>query len=216
MQRTKGHPTKRLAAIALMVIASALLVACGSSSSGTTAANTSAASTSPAAPAGTPAGSVPGAGPARGRFAAVRECLKKNGITLPQRVPGKPGQAPPPGGAVPLGGAGGYAGGAQLPKGVTRTQFEAALKKCGGSRLGGLGAQSRLRRPGFQRALASFATCMRQNGIALPAPNTSGSGPIFNTSGLNTNTARFRAAQQKCAPLLTSGARTGGQAPPVG
>ena len=68
-------------------------------------------------------------GPNAGRFAAMRECLQKNGITLPKRTPG---QRPvrrrlsrrrrwqrrrrP-----------------QLPKGVTRAQYEAAVKKCGGA-----------------------------------------------------------------------------------
>ena len=40
--------------------------------------------------------------PNSGRFAAVRECLQKNGITLPQRTPG---QRRPPGAA------GGFLGG---------------------------------------------------------------------------------------------------------
>ncbi|MGO9489748.1 MAG: hypothetical protein ACLQBB_12055 [Solirubrobacteraceae bacterium] len=202
MHRIRGNPTKRLAVIALMVIASALLAACGSSSSASTTASSTAAA------AKTPAGT---------RFAALRECLKKNGITLPQRTPGTTGQRhPPTGGAFPLGGggAGGFAGGAHLPSGVTRAQYEAALKKCGGG-VGRFGPRARLNSASFKKSLESFSACMRQSGINLPAPNTSGSGPIFDTKGLDTTSAAFRSAQSKCASLLAF-RRPGTPGPPAG
>jgi hypothetical protein len=176
------HTSKaaRVSAIVALAIASIVLTACGSSSKGSATA-TASASSSPS----------PGASGSRGgRFAAVRECLAKNGITLPPRSPGQ-GRG---GGLFP----GGPGGGPQLPRGVTRAQFEAALKKCGGLGRGGLGGARRLKDPAFKQALAKFAACMRENGVQVPEPNTSGKGPIFNTSGLNTNSAGFRNAELKC------------------
>ncbi len=72
-----------------------------------------------------------GSPPARAasRFKALRECLQKNGITLPKRTPGQR----PPGGFL------GGAGGPQLPAGVTRAQYQAAVKKCGGAAFAGAG-----------------------------------------------------------------------------
>lgn len=195
MQSNRSHKTAPLAALALALLAAILLAACGSSSKGSSTASSTASSA---------------AAPRAGRFTALRECLKKEGITLPQRVPGKPG-SPPAGGAVPFGG--GFRGGQQLPKGVTRAQFEAALKKCGGGSGGRFGGGGRLRSTTFKKALEKFAVCMRQNGVDVPTPNTSGSGPVFSTKGLDTSSAKFRAAQQKCSSLLNVG-RPGGQGAP--
>jgi hypothetical protein len=131
----------------------------------------------------------------------MRECLQKNGITLPQRTPGSGG---PAGGG--FSGAGG--GGPQLPKGVTRAQYEAALKKCGGGNFrGGFGGPNRpggnrINSPVFRQALVKYAACLRQNGINIPAPNTSGKGPIFSTKGLNSTSPQFRAAATKCRSVL--------------
>jgi hypothetical protein len=133
----------------------------------------------------------------------VRECLQKNGITLPQRPPGQRG-AHPGGPSGFLGGDG--AGGPQLPNGVTRAQMQAALKKCGAGgqfRRGG----ARLQSPAYKAALAKFAACMRENGVNVPAPNTSGNGPIFSTKGLNTASAQFRSAELKCRSDLTGALR---------
>jgi hypothetical protein len=205
MQRNDSHMIRRIAALATMLLAASVLAACGSSSKG----STTAASKTTASGARTPGG----------RFTALRECLKKNGITLPQRVPGKPGGGrPPTGGAVPFGGGGrtgGFAGGT-LPKGVTRAQFEAAMKKCGGGARGNFGARSRIGSAGFKKALTAFASCMRKEGIDVPAPNTSGKGPIFSTKGLDVKSAKFRAAQQKCASLLRTSAAPGGTGAPGG
>ena len=45
--------------------------------------------------------------------------------------------------------------------GVTRAQYEAALKKCGGVRAASPAAVRRFSSPAFKQALAKFATCMR-------------------------------------------------------
>lgn len=180
-QRTQMRTTHRnrylASALALAALALAL-AACGSSNSTSTKTTTvvsdsASASTSPTSPA---TGS--------GRFKAFRECLAKNGITLPQR---SKGQNP--------GGPGGFLGGG-APSGSNRSQYEAAIKKCGGPAAGHFHRFAG--RPKNAQAFAAFATCMRKNGVALPEPNTSGKGPIFDTKGLNMASATFRAAEQKC------------------
>jgi hypothetical protein len=88
---------------------------------------------------------------------------------------------------------------------VTRAQYEAALKKCGGGLNGGAffrGGAGGFNSPVVKQALAKFATCMHENGINVPAPNTSGKGPVFNTKGLNTGSAAFKAAETKCSSDL--------------
>ncbi len=190
---------KRAMAVLVLLLASLALAACGGSSSSSSSSNASASAS---------ASATGGVGPRSGRFAAVRECLAKNGITLPKRTPGT-GRPP---------GAGGFFGGAAgrpLPKGVTRAQYEAALKKCGGN-LAGRGRF--FNSPARAQALATFAKCMRQNGVNLPAPNTSGSGPVFDTKGLNTASAAFRAAESKCQGELQQAipGRAGGAGAPPG
>jgi hypothetical protein len=199
----RRKPAAAGAVVLVLLLACLGLVACGGSSSSSSSATTATTSAST----GTGA-----KGPNAGRFAAIRECLQKNGITLPKRTPG---QKRPYGGAGGFlgGGAGGSgaAGGPQLPKGVTRSQYEAALKKCGGGAFAGRGG-ARFKSPAFQAALAKFATCMRENGVNVPAPNTSGSGPVFDTKGIDTTSAQFKAAEAKCRSDLTGAFRRGGGA----
>ena len=203
LYRDPANKTTRVLAVLALALASLLLAACGSSSK-TTSATTATSGTSK--------------GPATARFAALRECMKKDGITLPTPVARKPGGAgPPSGGAFPLGGA--PAGTRRLPKGVTQARFQAAMRKCGGNAFPGRGGSKgrfgRVSSPSFRKALAKFATCLHQNGVAVPAPNTSGNGPIFNTKGLNINSPKFKAAQKKCKSLLrVSPGVAGAGAPP--
>jgi hypothetical protein len=185
MHHLNGNTRKPTAtAIVVLLLAGLLLSACGSSSKGSSSSANAAAAVSNGAGTG-----PTGASGRAGRFTALRECLQKSGITLPRRTPG----------ARPAPGAGGFLGGAngpQLPKGVTRAQYQAALQKCGAGAF--LGSGPRVRSPAFKQALAKFATCMRENGVNVPAPNTSGNGPIFNTKGLSTASTQFRAAEAKC------------------
>jgi hypothetical protein len=178
------------AAVLLLLLASLALAACGSSSKSS--------STSSAAAAGARTGAAPStSATGASRISALRECLQKDGVTLP-----KPGA----GGA--LGGLLLYGRGRPLPKGLSRAQYEAALKKCAGS--------LPPRRPfnnatGLQAFALQFAACMRQNGINLPVPKT-GKGPVFNTKGLNTSSPQFRAAFVKCrASILGAGRPSGGR-----
>jgi hypothetical protein len=176
-------------AILALALASIVLAACGSSNSSTTATQSASATT--------PGAGGTGAAPGGSRFTAFRECMQKQGITLPTR---KPGEQP---------GGGFLGGGPQLPAGVTRAQYEAALTKCGSLRPrfgGGAGGRGqRFRSPAFTAALVKFGTCMRENGIALPAPNTTGKGPVFSTGGINTTSPQFKAAESKCSPVLRQG-----------
>ena len=204
-----------VAAVVVLLLACLGLVACGGSSSSTTSSSANAASTGGASgtsstgSTSTTTPGTPGSGRGSARFAAMRECLQKNGITLPKRTPG----AHPGGGFVPGAGAG---GGPQLPSGVTRAQYEAALKKCGGGSghfFGRGGAAGRLNNPVFKAALTKYGDCLRQNGINLPAANTSGNGPIFDTKGINTTSSQFKAASAKCRSALTGAFRRPAGAP---
>jgi hypothetical protein len=212
INRTRRNPAgarKAAAVVAVLLLIGLGLAACGSSGSSTTtstSANAAATGGSSASTATVPSGATgtgpTGSGPSAGgpsgptgarsgRFTALRECLQKNGVTLPK----------------PNGQRRGFLGGATgLPNGVTRGQMEAALKKCGGLFGGGL---RRFNNPGYRQSLAKFATCMRENGVDVPEPNTSGNGPVFNTKGLETNSAKFRTAEAKCRVVLRSSLRPG-------
>ena len=182
----KNTRTAALAAL-IALLAALVLAACGSSSSNTTTTTTSASASASTSTSTTSSGR---SAPFLARVSALRECLKKNGITPPAR---KPGQA----------------GGFQLPNGVTRAQYEAALKKCGAGGFRGLGgggiAHGALRNnPAYIAMLSKFSACMGENGVKLPPINTSGNGPIFNTSGVNTSSTQFRAAFAKCRAKLST------------
>ena len=189
---------------ALFVLGACLaLAACGSSASGSSSATT----TSSAASANK------GRGPGASQFAALRSCLQKQGITLPAPPSGTTRQPGGPG----AGAFGGRPGGLQPPKGVSQAQFQAALKKCGAGNFGGRAAG--LNSASARAALAKYATCLRQNGINVPPPNTSGNGPVFNTKGIDTSSSKFRAAQSKCQSDLKGAfprGRPGGGPPPSG
>lgn len=205
--RTKGRATA-LAALLILLLAAVGLAACGGSSSTTTTTSTDAAATAAGATT-TPAtsssgtsstGTPPPGQPNAGRYTAVRECLSKKGITLPQRTPGYAGLV-------------GGGGGIKMPSGMTHAQLSEALKSCNVKYAGGHLARAPhgLDSPRFQKVLASFAACLRQNGVNVGEPNTSGKGPIFDTKGVNTGSPQFRAASVKCRSTLFSAARQAGR-----
>jgi hypothetical protein len=190
MPHIHSKSSRPVTAMLVLVLAGLVLAACGgsSSTSSTTTSTASASATTPTT------GGTRGA--RSGRFATLRECLRKNGITPPAR---KPGRAP---------GAGGFLGGGglTLPKGVSRAEYEAAIKKCGGFPRGGFtGGPHGFNSAAGKQALAKFAACMSENGVKIPAPNTSGKGPIFNTKGIDTSSAKFKEAEIKCRSELLGG-----------
>lgn len=182
MPQTRSARRKPASAALALLLLSLVLVACGGSSSSSSTTIAAAAKVT-----------VPNLGQVSARFATLRACLTKNGIPLPKPVPGQPRA---------LGGALGF--GSQVPKGVSRAQYEAALRKCGLYRAGNATGSHRLASPTYRKALTAFATCMRAHGQNVPPPNTSGTGPIFNTSGLNPKSAQFKAATVACAGNLRS------------
>lgn len=204
--RPVPQPTRRKRIRAFLALcglgACVALAACGSSGSGSSSAGK--ASSTSANKVGPPNSS---------RFAALRSCLQKQGITLPSAPSGATRQPGGPGAGAPGGGAGGF----QLPKGVTRAQFQAALKKCGAGnfpqgRAGGINSAS------ARAALVKYAACLRQNGVNVPAPNTTGKGPVFSTKGIDTSSSKFKAAQSKCRSDLKGAfpGGGGGVTPPAG
>jgi hypothetical protein len=142
------------------------------------------------------------------RRAAINACLKKQGVTPPQRnAGGGPGPGAAGAGIPGLGLGGG--GGASNPN---RAKFQAALRKCGITFRGG-GRNRFANNPAARQALVKFAACVRKNGYNLPAPNLSGNGPVFNANQVNQNDPKFRAAAAKCQSLLP---RRPANAPPPG
>jgi hypothetical protein len=121
---------------------------------------------------------------------SLSACLQKNGVTL------KAGQ--------------------KLPSGMTQAQYEAVLRKCLGSVPGkGLGSLhlplpkrptvpqlSPTTTAASKAALTRYATCMRENGVNLPPPNTSGNGPIFDLKGVDLTSTTFKKAEAKCLYAL--------------
>ncbi len=189
-----------LLTLVALFAAAVVLAACGSSGGGSsTSASSSGKGTSTT---GSPGG---------GRFASLRTCMQKEGINLPAPK-GAPGQGGQGGQGGP--GAGGGAGGfLKAPEGVSQAKFQEALKKCGASNFAGRGSRN-LSSPTARAALTSYATCMREHGVSLPAPNTSGKGPVFNTSGVNTSSTAFKSAQKACQSDLAGAFAAGGGSPP--
>jgi hypothetical protein len=149
MPQTDNNRRKPAAALALLpLLASLLLVACGSSSK---SGSSGSAATSPPAPASK---TTTGSGkPSGSSTAALRACLRKHGVILP------PSSTP--------------AAGLQVPKGVTGSQFDSALKQCSGGNPA----------PKTKTAgVSKFAACMRKLGA----------------TGRNPTSPQFTAAYKQC------------------
>lgn len=191
--------TRPAAALAACVVASFGIAACGggNSSKDASANGTTSTSTSTTSSTGGPA-----------RFAALRNCLQKEGISLPQHQAFQ--HSNEAGGGAPGGGFPGAGGefGRHLPKGVSAEKLQSALKKCGGGFPAGFHRGFHGGHGGFfknakaKTALTAFAACMRENGVKLPQPNTSGQGPVFDTKGIDTSSAQFKSAVSKCRSKL--------------
>jgi hypothetical protein len=105
--------------------------------------------------------------PASGAFAALRQCLQKNGVNL--AAPANTTQA--------------------------RAQLQAAITRCAAAvHLGSLTPSSTV-----STTLTKLADCLRQNGVNIPKSGTSSG---LNTSGIDTNSATYKAALAKCRSIL--------------
>ena len=174
----------------VLLAATLLLAACGSSSN-------QKSSTAASASAGTNTNRT-----------ALAACLRKHGVTLPaDRGPsagappaGAPtgGTGAPPAGASGAPPAGGPPAGGSPGGGAGGPKFQAALKACGANFPAGGG------RPGFSRQrIQQYVTCVRQHGYNLPNPNFSRKGPVF-PSNIRSN-AKFQTASKACQSLLAAG-----------
>ncbi len=193
---------RALAALIALIALGAALSACGSSSS--SGATTSASATTSTA-----------GGTGRAGFGRLRACLQQQGVTLPRPPAGSSGTRPPAG-ATP-GGGGFRRGGGFFSRlsSAQRARLQAAMQKCGAPaggfrRFGGPNVRS----AAFRRALVAYVACVRRNGFDLPAPNTSGSGPVFDASKVNRQDPKFVAANAKCQQLLAAARPAGAQPPP--
>jgi hypothetical protein len=188
----------KTAATTLAVLATAALGACGGGGGGSNNSSTSASTTG---------------GPTRITLtAAQRACMQKNGAPAPT--------GPPPGGTTTQTGPPPGATGAPPPGGVRRfgnpqdfAKMRAAAQKCGvslpqGGPGGPQGGPPDVNSAQFQASVKDYATCMSDNGYAMPAPNFSGSGPVFDQSKVNRGDPKFTAASAKCQSKL---APPGGQ-----
>ena len=155
-------------------------------------------------PTGTGATGTRRQGAARGSLQALRECLQKNGITLPKRTPGQR----PPGG--PGGFLGGGAGGPQLPKRrdarAVRSRREEVRRRRRSRAAAGRASGAR---PSSRRS-PKFAACMRENGVNVPATEHLRQRPDLQHQRHSTRASpQFRAAEAKCRGDLSGAFRRG-------
>lgn len=215
--RRTWRPPTFIAMLAVLAAASLGLAACGGSSTttttvqrsanaaatgtttGSTTTGTSSTGTSTTSGSTTPKSAAGGTGTSTApspadapRITEIRSCLAKKGISIPKSHP---------------------LADAQLPKGMSRSQFYEQLRGCAGGLVaprgssrfkgpGGKGFHNPFNNPRFHTVLARFAACLRQQGENVGEPNTSGKGPIFDTKGINTGSPQFKAATAKCRSTL--------------
>ena len=191
------HPARLALSTSGIALALLALAGCGGSS-------TASDSTSAAAGAASGAAAPSGATASNGRpdFTAYRDCMSKNGVTLPdfgqggQRPSGAPSAFPSgaPAGAPGAGGPGaGGPGGFPLPAGGDQATFDKAQQACASVRPQfGNG-----RGPGQidATALAAFKSCLSDHGVTVP------DGQDFMRQ-LDRTDAKVAAGLKTCAPLL--------------
>jgi hypothetical protein len=66
------------------------------------------------------------------------------------------------------------------------------------------------RLPRLRSAVAQIAQCMRRQGFDVTGPNTSKRGPLLNTHGINTGSARYMGARRACGKEVLRGLRGSG------
>jgi len=175
---------RRLVPCLILLAALPALAACGSSSP----AKDSVAATTATAP-----------GAPRFDRTQLAACLERQGVTLPRPADGTP--SPLAGGRRPRGRGFGFF--RNVPP-ARRAKLQAALRKCGarfGLRRFGQGRFA-ANDPRYRAALTKFVACVRRHGFNLPAPNTSGTGPVFDPRKVNRDDPKLVAASRACQGLL--------------
>jgi hypothetical protein len=158
-------------------VVAVIAIGCGGSSSGESGSDTTATTVR-----------------AGGDQQAVRDCLEKAGIDMPQ-IPQGNGGPPPDGEGRPPGGGPGFFGGENGEK------IQRALKDCG-IQLPERRVQRRAATPGLKESIQTYAACVRRNGYDLPDPNLSGDGPIFDEGAVDRDDPAFAKASKACQDLL--------------
>jgi hypothetical protein len=93
-------------------------------------------------------------------------------------------------------------GASELPPGMSPTQLVAALRKCGvrtGDLAGSLepGVVTGAKREMAERELVKQVTCLHEHGFDVTVSRNVKE-KLFNANGVNTRSARFRAADEEC------------------
>ena len=166
-----------------------VLAGCGGSSSPSSAAS---ATTTPTTTKGS----------SSAQQSAFRECLSKQGVTLPAGLGngGPGGNGAPPEGGPPTGDTPGGPPGS-LPAGGGE-KFQKAMQACGNlAPAGGFGGGGN-RNP---EALKAYTSCLSDHGVTVPT-STSGSTPgrPGGELGALRSDPKFAAANKVCRPLLPS------------
>ncbi|MGL5819579.1 MAG: hypothetical protein ACRCYR_18605 [Phycicoccus sp.] len=197
-----SSPTRQLRALAAGVLLVGVLAACGSeeSSSGGVAAIDESSSSSSGSSSASPTAS----GDAEQQLLDYVECLRGEGLDVPDPTVDAEGN-------LTLRPQGGAAGGQRLD----RDQFQKAQETCGQPPEGALGIDEQDRSE-LEDAALEFAKCMRGEGIDVPDPDFSQGGPGAGGGqgpfgDLNTDDPKTAAAVEKCQSALGDAIPGGGQ-----
>jgi hypothetical protein len=88
-------------------------------------------------------------------------------------------------------------GGIPVPSGVTKPQYEAALRRCGVTNVH-VGRVA-ITNPLVRRKILSVRSCLANNGFTLPAANFPGPGPVLDTNRIDVGSARWGATVMGCS-----------------
>jgi hypothetical protein len=132
---------------------------------------------------------------------AQRSCIEGKGVTVPQG-----GGQPPSGGSPPQGAPSGGA-----PGGQDFQKLQQALQDCGVNVPNGPPGGGNFNPASARKQISAYVACVRKNGYDLPQPNTSGNGPVFDSSQVDQNDPKFKTASAKCQNLLPQGGPPQGQ-----
>jgi hypothetical protein len=122
-------------------------------------------------------------------FTELSRCLEKHGVAQPENIPGPNQEERTLPSLIGVRGV-------RVPLGVTRVQFEEALRKCGASYL--RVAPASVTSPVLQGRVLRVAACLARNGFMLPPPNFPGPGPVLDTRRVNVASAKWVATVRGC------------------